>query len=240
MDISIVWLCVSMTLGVISAGDDAPAPAVAASPATGVPIASRPAEAATTPSTPAAETGVATAEIRVQVRPEVIAAKPERDPTLISVPSNTLGPGEPLWVRREREQAAARIAAANASYAEARASLARTEAQRAASGDDDEGYRGVVIYGPHRAGLHRAVLSRPRPRISAPAPVAESMPADDLHAQAQREFFEASNPRIGPVAEPQLEAQRTFGRLAAPPVIQPQRDRDEAVIRARKVTRPPE
>lgn len=238
MDISIAWLCVSMASGLIAAGDDAPA--TGTSPVTGVSAANPNAEPAATPATPAVAAGVATTEIRVQAKPEAVAAKPERDPTLISVPSNTLGPGEPLWVRREREQATARIAAANASYAEARASLARTEAQRAASGDDGDAYRGVVIYGPHRPGLHRAVLNRPRPRIFAPAPAAEAPSADDLHAQAQREFFEASYPRIGPVVEPQLEAQRRFGRLAAPPVIQPQRDRDDAVIRARKVTRPTE
>lgn len=245
MDISIAWLCASMACGLIAVGDDSPAPTAApAAPATSAPASGEPAAPANTPATPAGETaaapaGVATTEIRVQPKVVADAAKPERDPTLISVPSNTLGPGEPLWVRREREQAAARIAVASASYAEARAALARAEAQRAASGDDDGAYGGVVIYGPHRPGLHRAVLARPRPRIFAPAPAA-APPADDLHAQAQREFFEASYPRLGPVVEPSLEAQRTFGRLATPPVIQPQRDRDDAVIRARKVTRPPE
>ena len=35
--------------------------------------------------------------------------KPERDPTLISVPSNTLGAGEPLWIRSDRQAAQARL-----------------------------------------------------------------------------------------------------------------------------------
>lgn len=247
MDISIVLLSASVSMGVLNMqADDAPAspqpaassPTQSAKPA----IEAEPAPDAAPPkSAESMPTGVATTQIRVVSRTDGATATVERDPTLISVPSNTLGAGEPLWVRREREQAAARIAAANASYAEARAAYARVEAQRAASDDEDNSYRGIVIYGPHRPGLHRAVLSRPRPLVLSPtASDTRNLQEDELHGQAQREFFEASYPRNGPAIEGQLDAQRQFGRMATPPVVQPQRDRDDAVIRARKVTRPPE
>ncbi len=181
------------------------------------------------------------------------AAPPKPDPTLIAVPSNTLGPGVPLWVQREQAEADARIARAEASYAEARAALARVEAQAAADRPDlyfyGQGagyYGGVVVYGPHQPGLSRAIANRPvprpvvRPSERARPPLKPRVDAgaddgyEDQGASARRVYVEASRPNIGPAIEAQQEAQRRFGANATPAVIEPQKQRDAAVIRIRK------
>jgi hypothetical protein len=175
-------------------------------------------------------------------------APPPRDPTLISVPSNTLGPGTPLWVQREHEAAEVRIAQAEADYASARAALAQIEAQQAA--DDYNNYGdGVVVYGPYRPGIYGAIRNRPMPprhRVERPGEVGNRDHHDD-HAvigqpvdddpfdAAQREFYDAARPRIGAIIEPQLEAQRRFGNNAYPTkIIGIQNGIDRAVINARR------
>lgn len=166
-------------------------------------------------------------------------ARPAGDPTLIEVPSNTLGPGLPLWVRRDHEAASARIARAEADYAEARAAQAQVEARRAA--DDQyyyDPYYGVVVYGPHRPGLNGALRARPVPHASRHRDeeiASRGVPTDnDPFDAAQRSFYETSRPRIGPIIERQLEAQRRFGENATPPIADIQRGIDNAVINARR------
>jgi hypothetical protein len=223
---------VSLTLA------DEPAPA---KPAQAEPPASGPSSAETGA---AASTSEPTSSSATDPKPATTKQsssqpEPPRDPTLISVPSNTLGPGIPLWVLREQDQAAARIAEAEADEAEARAALARIEAQRAA--DDpyffSDGYGGVVVYGPRRPGLDRAVRNRPIPprRIATPLASTGTPVDDDPFDAAQRTFYETTRPPIGPIVERQLEAQRRFGENAYPSkIIDIQRGMDNAVIRARR------
>lgn len=169
-------------------------------------------------------------------------SEPARDSTLIEVPSNTLGPGLPLWLRREHEASEARIARAQADYAEALAAAAAYQAQQAA----DEGsyygpydpYGGVVVYGPHLPGLRGALRARPVPHVSRAVEgdrADRGVPTDnDPFDAAQRGFYENSRPRIGPTIEAQLDAQRRFGRNATPPIADIQRGIDNAVINARR------
>lgn len=171
------------------------------------------------------------------------AAQPARDPTLIEVPSNTLGPGVPLWLLREHAESAARIARANADYAEAVAAEAGYQAQRAA---DDQPYYdpygsryGVVVYGPHLPGLRDALRARPVPFSSSVSDfdrrADRGVPTDnDPFDAAQRRFYQSSRPRIAPTIERQLEAQRRFGENATPPISGIQSGIDNAVINARR------
>jgi hypothetical protein len=146
-----------------------------------------------------------------------VPARPVRDPTLIEVPSNTLGPGEPLWVRRDRERAAARID-------EARADLAEREA--AAYDRDLDRHPGFVIYGPHGPRTYRG--GRPGPfRVV-------ERPTDDVFDAAQIQFGRVATPRIGPAIEGQQDAQRRFGRIAAPPIVDTQNNLDKGQLRTRK------
>lgn len=156
----------------------------------------------------------------------------QRDPTLISVPSNTLGPGMPYWLQREREDAEARIARATAARAEADAQRARAEADLWA-GDRNRG--GVVIYGPHRPGVWRRLHTRPLG-----APIEADQLGEDPFERAQRRFGETAYPRTGAIIEQQQEAQRRFGENARPPVSELQRQRDQDVIRSRREAPPPE
>jgi len=137
-----------------------------------------------------------------------------------------------MWMRREREQAESRRAVAEADYAEARADLARVEAQRAAEDRYSSVATGLVIYGPHRPGLRRALINRPTPPAVISRPTQPQ--GDDLHAAAQREFSRAATPPIGPIVESQLEAQRRIGAASTPPVVELQKQRDDAVLQIRK------
>lgn len=179
----------------------------------------------------------------VRQRTSEPAAQPARDPTLIEVPSNTLGPGVPLWLLREHAESAARIARANADYAEAVAAEAGYQAQRAA---DDRTYYdpydprfGVVVYGPHLPGLHNALRARPVPFASRVSDFDHGADRgvetdNDPFDAAQRRFYQSSRPRIGPTIERQLDAQRRFGENATPPISGIQSGIDNAVINARR------
>lgn len=149
-----------------------------------------------------------------------------RDPTLISVPSNTLGPGEPLWIRSDRRAAEARRARAEAELAESRAELAERDADRLADGDD-----GVIVYGPHAPRWVRRAWYRPGVRVGINAD--RSAPEPDLFDRAQIQFGNTAYPRIGPGIEGQFEAQRRFGRAASPPIIETQNRIDRAQLKTR-------
>ena len=184
-------------------------------------------------------------EAKPAAKPEPAAAvapaatAPPRDPTLIDVPTNTLGPGTPLWVRRDQEQAQSRLAKAEADYAEARADLARVEAQRAADDRYFSASDGVVIYGPHQPGLSRALFNRPFVPTHIARPISQTTDRatggindQDPFAAAQFRFFNAANPPIAPIINAQLDSQRRVSMT--PPIIEPQKQRDNTVLNARK------
>lgn len=216
--------------------------AVSSDPDASKPVPQPPAAAATTPAAPTSAAGTTIAP--------PVAKTPKADPSLITVPSNTLGPGVPLWVVREQAESDARIARAEASYAEARAALARSEAQAAADRPDlyfgggyggYGGYGGVVVYGPHRAGLARAIANRPIPRPIVDHPKPPMRPRaeaddgfEDQHAVAQRIYADAARPRIEASVQAQQMAQRKFGENAKAPIAPIQRQRDEAQLKIRK------
>lgn len=210
------------------------------------PPAAEPAErASAAESAPKAETPAAKPAAAEPAQPASTASKPTepaRDSKLIEVPSNTLGPGVPLWMRREQEQAYTRMTQADADYAEALADQAYVQARRAVDDPYYGDYGGVVVYGPHLPGLQRALINRPVPpaphRADGPGrgPRVTSTPVDDdPFDAAQRQFYEISRPQIGPIIERQQDAQRRFGNNAYPSKIVPiQRGIDDAVIRARR------
>lgn len=164
------------------------------------------------------------------------APEPPRDPTLISVPSNTLGPGEPLWVRSDRQAAEARAAEAVAAIVEREARSPRY---------DNERYDPVVIYGPRGATVLRGGFIGPhryrfyRGTGLEPGSTTTTVTSDPID-RAQIRFGETARPRIGPAIEANAEAQRRFGETARPRISESQRQRDDAQIRLRKQSTTPE
>jgi len=151
---------------------------------------------------------------------------PTRDPTWIEVPGNTLGTGQPLWMRRDRQAAESRLA-------QARADIAEREAAQLATQQDD--WNNVVVYGPHAPrwvgrNWYRPGLMAPRvgPFVTT---IGES---DDLYDRAQFEFGRVAAPPISPIIESQQQAQRRFGEVARPPITESQNQRDASQIRLRK------
>ena len=57
---------------------------------------------------------------------------------------------------------------------------------------------------------------------------------DDRFDQAQIQFGNVAYPKIGAAVEGQLDAQRRFGEVARPPVLQTQKNIDDAQLKARK------
>jgi hypothetical protein len=156
------------------------------------------------------------------------AGNPGRDATLIEVPTNTLGPGEPLWVQSDRQAAEARIARADAQIAE-------REAARPSYYDDyyDED---VVVYGPHAPSWgvrawHQPGLRR-RPVVTPHGPITTR--TDDLFDRAQLKFGRIAYPKNTATVDGQLEAQKKFGEVASPPIARIQKQIDQAQIISRK------
>lgn len=79
--------------------------------------------------------------VRVSTGPGVLGSGASSIAGAIPVPDNTMGPGEPLWVRRELANAAVR-------YEEARATLAQREAERAYPRHDSFGYGSGEYFTP--------------------------------------------------------------------------------------------
>ena len=162
------------------------------------------------------------------------SAPPQHDPTLISVPSNTLGPGEPLWVRSDWQAAQARIAQAEAAI---------VEREAARSIDDD--YDDLVVYGPHAPGWAvrgwygngirpHGALGRGRGLVRPIDGGRTTTTNDDVFDQAQIHFGNVAYPKIGGPIEAQQEAQRRFGATARPPIVRIQNDLDRAQLNMRK------
>ncbi|MFN7021337.1 MAG: hypothetical protein ACK4WH_08440 [Phycisphaerales bacterium] len=168
--------------------------------------------------------------------PASTAKRPEAKPIL--VPSNTLGPGEPLWLRSDRQAAESRIARAVAQ-------LAEQEAAR----DPDDDCDGLVVYGPHaprwavrawyRDGLRPprrtgpGLVQRPDESFNPP------QPTDDVFDRAQLRFAETARPRIQAPIEAQQRAQIRFSEIARPPIARIQNDIDQAQLKLRKDTAKP-
>ncbi|MCC6320692.1 MAG: hypothetical protein IT438_04555 [Phycisphaerales bacterium] len=152
----------------------------------------------------------------------------------ISVPSNTLGPGEPLWLRSDRQAAEARIARAEAD-------IAAQEAARPIDDDCDD----FVVYGPHVPrsavrGWYRGVrppLLRPEHRrglVRVGTDRHGEVATDDLFDRAQLRFGATAYPRIRGPIEAQQNAQREYARTAQPPIVRIQNDIDKAQLKSRK------
>lgn len=168
--------------------------------------------------------------------PASTAKRPESKP--IVVPNNTLGPGEPLWLRSDRRAAQSRIARAEAQ-------LAEQEAAR----DPDDDCGGPVVYGTrvprwavrawYRDGLRPprrtgpGLVQRPDESVNPPEQ------AEDVFDRAQLRFAETARPRIQAPIEAQLRAQLRFSETARPPIARIQNDIDRAQLNLRKDTPKP-
>lgn len=153
-------------------------------------------------------------------------ATPAGEGKLIEVPANTLGPGEPLWKIREREDAERKLAAAQAQYAQDKADYADREfAQR------EHNYR-YIRFPIHHGRFYRHEDFLPR------GPVTTTITRfNDLGSEAQRNFADAAYPRN----QFEIDAARSrailqFGRDAEPNIRDAQRARDEAVRNANRNT----
>ncbi len=141
------------------------------------------------------------------------------------MPGNTLGPGEAVWRVREREEAERRLLKARADEAEAladRAERLRYEPIRGST------YRRFGLGYVHGGGL----IDDGWPR----GPVTTTITRfNDPHSRAQRAFADAARPRgLFEAQEARDQAIRQFGKDAEPRIIQSQRDRDEAFLRANR------
>ena len=153
--------------------------------------------------------------------PSTSEPAPARSDGAITVPNNTLGPGEPLWRTREREDAQRKLAAAQVDLERARAERAKNIAQR------DQGY---VFFGnsylnsgrrSHHDGLR--------------GPVTTTITSDDsLGSTAQRAYFDAAYPRLNGTTDARDAAVRQFGRYATPPIVRIQNDVDRAHTNANR------
>ncbi len=140
---------------------------------------------------------------------------PARSDGAITVPNNTLGPGEALWRAREREDAQRKLAAADVDLARARAERAENIAQR------DQGY---TFFG--NSFLNSGWRSR---RDGLRGPLTTTISYDDsLGSTAQRAFSEAAYPRLNGSTDARDAAVRQFGRDATPPIVRIQNDVDRA------------
>ncbi len=158
------------------------------------------------------------------------SGSPARSDGTIAVPDNTLGPGEALWQRREREDADRKFAAAEAD-------LARAAAQRAENiANADRGYSflggGYYTGGGYFSGGWRSGY----PELHGlRGPLVTTITHDDsLGSTAQRAYAEAAYPRLNGTTEARDEAVRRFGRDATPPIARIQDDVDRAHLNAHK------
>lgn len=127
----------------------------------------------------------------------------------ITVPANTLGPGEPYWRMQERADAERRLADARIEHAEADAERATRQAGR------DRGY---IFFGNSylTGGWHGRGYG-----LRGPVTTTTTY-SDQLGATAQRAFSEAAYPRLNGTTEARDAIVRQFGRDAAPPIVQTQ------------------
>lgn len=163
-----------------------------------------------------------------------------RSDGLIEVPSNTLGPGEPLWKRREREDAARKLAQAEADYAADLAERADREF------DIRERSARYGYYPYHHGGFysHSSYWPRhwPTHGEGPTGPVTTTITRfNDLGSEAQRNFADAAYPRNQfEIDEARSRAILQFGRDAEPNIRDAQRARDEAHRNANRNTfKPP-
>jgi hypothetical protein len=137
--------------------------------------------------------------------PAIAASIPPRVSGAIEVPSNTLGPGEPLWMRRERESAEARLAVARADDAE-RHARAPLEERRFGAWTSGGGIGGVFPGGRvFHGGVHPDM-----------PPIGTTFRFNDRTGAAQRGFANAATPPIGGIVGGQLDAQRKIFTEPAP------------------------
>ena len=146
---------------------------------------------------------------------------PIRSDGAITVPSNTLGPGEPLWRTRDREDAQRKQGAAEADLARARAERAENIAQR----DQPYTFFGNSFLNSGRRSRHEGLRG----------PVTTTITYDDsLGSTAQRAYFDAAYPRLNGTTDARDEAVRRFGRDATPPIVRIQNDVDRAHTNANR------
>jgi hypothetical protein len=149
------------------------------------------------------------------------------DPTLIPVPDNTIGPGpfngESLQQHNDRISNEIRLGKAMADLAEQRVEQEARYGSR---------WGATVIRSPHGGGFWHGGYGPYGPVTTS------TRTFDDLGSSAQRAYSEAAYPRIGAIEEGRAGAARRFGADATPRIIQSQRDRDEAVIRANREQKP--
>ncbi len=142
------------------------------------------------------------------------APLPQSTPSMISgaieVPNNTLGPGEPLWVRRERESAETRIRIAQAEQAESLARSAEDERDgRARYFGGGRSFGGGGFYGG--GGFINPGWNV---RYSGGRGIEQLPPSGTVQTfngqfdSAQRAFNRASQPPIGGIVGGALDAQR--------------------------------
>jgi len=151
---------------------------------------------------------------------------PSRTDGAITVPNNTLGPGEALWRAREREDAQRKLAAADVDLARARAERAENIAQR------DQGY---TFFGNSflNGGWGGGGWGRRHDGLR--GPLTTTITYDDsLGSTAQRAFSEAAYPRLNGSTDARDAAVRQFGRDATPPIVRIQNDVDRAHTNANR------
>ncbi len=123
----------------------------------------------------------------------------------ITVPANTLGPGEPYWRTQERAEAERRLADARIEHAQADAQRATRQAGR------DRGY---VFFGNSylNGGWHSRGYG-----LRGPVTTTTTY-SDQLGSTAQRAFSDAAYPRLNGTTEARDAIVRQFGRDATPPI----------------------
>lgn len=176
-------------------------PADAPTAATRIPNTEAPPPATTTatPTTaapqPARDARVAFGDIRIS-RPrfgEIQSAQATDAAGIITVPSNTLGPGETLQHRASREAVERRIAEADAFQREADAQFARTEATLA----EDQIRGSTVLFTPFGTRFYAPAFRTSHARLHAPTVTVERFNSD----AAIHRFAEAATPPIFRIQE---------------------------------------
>ena len=127
---------------------------------------------------------------------ETVSSVSKADPTLIPIPDNTLGPGEPLWAQSDRLSAERRINESDAVIAEREAAATVFDVSRGqvyVTG----GYWGGAYYGPSHAYIGRAPFGAP--------PLSTTYHSD--LTPGQQGFYQASYPRIAPLINSMQQTQ---------------------------------
>ncbi len=148
-----------------------------------------------------------------------VAAKATDTGHAIGVPANTLGPGEPMWRIREREDAQQKLAAAEIDLAQARAEFATRQAGR----ERPYSFYGGSYFSNGWSGRHDGLRGPVTTTITR---------SDELGSTAQRAYFDAAYPRLNGTTDARDAIVRQFGRDATPPIVRIQNDVDAIHRRA--------